>query len=236
MSTDILIQSYGITSVYISGLFILHVIVYWIVSGIFSLIDIYKPVILMKYKIQNHSQQINTTIINKLIKQVLVNQLISVFIALLFLKLYIMRGFETSQETIPSIMESVFHFSVFLLIEEIGFYYLHRLAHYGLFYKNIHKQHHEWITPIAITAIYCHPLEHIFINLIPLFIGPLIMKSHLVLIWIWVFIATINTVYSHSGYSFKYMYNKAHDYHHLYFRECFGILQILDTINETNTN
>ncbi|XP_039300047.1 uncharacterized protein LOC111056788 [Nilaparvata lugens] len=45
------------------------------------------------------------------------------------------------------------------------------VLHSRLFYKHIHKQHHEWMAPISVTAIYCHPIEHTFSNLLPPFLG-----------------------------------------------------------------
>ena len=60
-----------------------------------------------------------------------------------------------------------------------------RLGHWGPLYKSIHKIHHEWTAPIAVTAIYCHPLEHLFCNVLPLSAGMLIMSSHLLTATIW---------------------------------------------------
>lgn len=40
----------------------------------------------------------------------------------------------------------------FLVIEEVGFYYGHRLFHLPMFYKRIHKQHHLFTAPIGIAG------------------------------------------------------------------------------------
>ena len=39
--------------------------------------------------------------------------------------------------------------------------YFYRLMHHPLFYKRIHKLHHEWTAPIAMATVYVHPFEHI---------------------------------------------------------------------------
>lgn len=57
-----------------------------------------------------------------------------------------------------------------------------RLFHHPLLYKSVHKMHHEWISPVAMCSIYCHPLEYFICNLAPVALGPIIAgKSNLVL-------------------------------------------------------
>lgn len=49
----------------------------------------------------------------------------------------------------------------------IKYHLIVRFLHHRRLYKYIHKKHHEWTAPIAVTAIYCHPLEHLLSNILP---------------------------------------------------------------------
>jgi methylsterol monooxygenase len=80
------------------------------------------------------------------------------------------RGSDNSLQ-LPTIYKIVSDLIIFIIIQEITFYYSHRLLHNHLIYKLIHKKHHEWQSPIAISAVYCHPIEHIFSNLFPVILG-----------------------------------------------------------------
>ena len=91
-----------------------------------------------------------------------------------------------------------------------------RLLHSPYLYRFIHKRHHEWTAPIAVTAMYCHPFENIFSNVLPIFLGVFIMGSHVATAWLWFSLAILFTLNSHSGYHLPFLPSpEAHDFHHL---------------------
>jgi methylsterol monooxygenase len=87
-----------------------------------------------------------------------------------------LTGYKLSRE-IPTLFSIIKDWIGFLFLEEISFYYTHRLFHSPKFYKYIHEIHHEWQAPIAIADKYAHPIEHIVSNLMPLFLGIFDRKS-----------------------------------------------------------
>lgn len=121
---------------------------------------------------------------------------------------------------------------VFYFILSTIFYYVHRILHLPYFYKRIHKIHHSWQTPIGCAAIYAHPIEHLFNNILPVFIPTLIMRIHPMYFNVIVFITTMNSVNVHSGYNF--VNAQEHDDHHKHFLCNYGAgLDIFDWLHGT---
>lgn len=76
--------------------------------------------------------------------------------------------------------------------------------------------HHEWTAPIAITAIYTHPVEHVLSNITPVFLGIFIMGSHVATAYLWISITIAGTLHHHSGYHLPFSTSSEfHDFHHL---------------------
>lgn len=110
-----------------------------------------------------------------------------------------------------------------------------RLLHHPRLYRHVHKRHHEWTAPIAITAVYCHPVEHALCNLAPPLLGVLLLGSHPATAWLWFSVALLSSLNAHSGFHLPFFPSpEAHDYHHLRFNQNFGVLGVLDRLHGTD--
>lgn len=209
---------------------------YWTLGIALLLLDYTKkPNFLYCYKIQAQTSQVNSPSLRRLLKQVLVNQIVTAALTLvLILVKYEVLGVQNN--TIPTLSRLVVEFTVFLIVEEVLFYYSHRLLHHPSLYKHIHKRHHEWQTPIALTAFYCHPLEHALSNYLPVILGPLLMNSHSLVAYLWTAVVITSTLSDHSGYYFPWMISSPmfHDFHHLQFTSNFGVIGLLDWLHGTD--
>lgn len=206
-------------NVYVIGTTIFSFSIYWIFGGLFTFMDVFlSPRVLRKYKVQPQTNEpVDMKTLIAAVKVIIFNQTV-IAIPLTVFAYYLKRlkGFPEDFREVPSFPKVVFDLFVCILVDEIGFYYSHRLFHNKFFYKHVHKQHHEWQAPIAITAIYCHPLEHILSNVLPVAGGSVIMQSHTSVTWLWIAIAILTTLNNHSGYHLPFSHSSEfHDFHHL---------------------
>lgn len=123
-------------------------------------------------------------------------------------------GISTAHD-VPSFITNMRDLFVCFFCQESLFYYSHRALHHGRLYF-LHKQHHEFITPVCITAEYCGMIEHLFSNVIPVVIGFKLMGAHVTTALLWVTVVIVTTLSDHSGYHLPFMHSpELHDYHHL---------------------
>jgi len=133
-----------------------------------------------------------------------------------------------------------------MFIEDLSFYFGHRILHTRHLYHLIHKQHHEYTTTIGLASFYAHPFEFVFANMLPAALGPKLLGSscHLVTFWLWNILRTAETIDGHCGYDFSWSPFRLlplsggavyHDFHHSHNVGNFGsFFSLWDSVFNTN--
>uniref|UniRef100_A0A8C4SAE8 Fatty acid hydroxylase domain containing 2 n=1 Tax=Erpetoichthys calabaricus TaxID=27687 RepID=A0A8C4SAE8_ERPCA len=219
------------------GTMIIPTAVFWAFNGILMFADTTgKPSFITRYRIQvDKNNPVDPAKLRQAVKKVLFNQLfLSVPMVIVMYPVMKWRGNPCGPE-LPTFHWVLLEFFVFGLIEEVLFYYSHRLFHHPAIYRYVHKVHHEWTAPIGVVSLYAHPLEHILANMLPPIVGPVLMGSHVATTMLWFCMALLTTTISHCGYHLPFLPSpEFHDFHHLKFNQCFGVLGVLDRLHGTD--
>jgi fatty acid hydroxylase domain-containing protein 2 len=214
-------------------------VLYWLFAGIFLLYDILRfPRFLRKYKIQpTANKPLDMDKLIKGLKVVAFNQLIINWLAYA-ISVIVFDHYQVWDSVVidkvpsfPSLLKNLFYCSI---IYEVIFYVNHRLLHHRLIYKYFHKMHHEWTAPIAVMAVYCHPVEHVLCNFLPM-MGSVILRIDLATTVVFNTSMLFFTTLTHSGLDIPFISSIAfHDYHHSKSNECYGTNGFLDMILGTS--
>jgi len=199
---------------------------YWAVSMFFLYLDYYAPAWAQPYKLQPNRK----FDIHKFKSAILLVFFNNAVIGGLIISYIIMPHQTAKRDFFSTDLFSVYDFLkwavMIYLVEDITFYVTHRICHENKWlYQNVHKIHHEWQTPCAMIATYAHPLEHMFVNILPATLGVYLFSEHCLFDFIWFFMACTNTLITHSGYHFPgcIVLPERHDFHHERFTENYGV-------------
>jgi sterol desaturase/sphingolipid hydroxylase (fatty acid hydroxylase superfamily) len=239
-----LTDNYDSFQLTVIGTFLIGNAVYWAHGLLYLILDLTnKPEFLYQFKIQKkaHLDMVS-------LKRLLKNLILNFFIVLPILSIGIYNAARSFgygvvvTSDLPDLKTSILHFIGYVLIYETFFYFSHRLLHFGSLYRSIHKVHHEFRSPVALAAAYAHPIEFIVGDIIPLMLPPILLRSHLLLFWIWTIFGNISTQIHHSGYRFPWTYEHVteqpdfHDFHHENFVGNYGVLGFYDWLFGTNAS
>lgn len=127
---------------------------------------------------------------------------------------------------------------VALLIQDLYFYWMHRISHMPPFYERVHKAHHLSTNPSAFAAFAFHPLEAVLEIGIFVAIVVVMPMQTTALILVGLFSLAYN-VYGHLGYEVMprfiakspvgYLLNKSayHNQHHRTYRYNYGLYTVI---------
>lgn len=198
------------------ALILLSQIICYLLSLIFSIADLVNDIlgILSFYRVDGHNK-VNWIEMLYAFQLSIISSILTIsvtfFVVLPFIKY---RGCSSIWDT--ELSYKVCLYPLMYPVQDLFFYMFHKIAHViPLLYKKIHNTHHLFKNVHAITAFACHPLEHVFINLLTVFLPLFIFNLQIELCYIFVIHALINTIVSHSGYHFNYCCtSKIHSMHH----------------------
>ena len=89
--------------------------------------------------------------------------------------------------------------SLFVLLDDALYYFMHRAMHRGWLWRVVHSDHHKVVTPFAFTGHHMHPLEYVATGSLML-VGPLLLGSHIGVVYAWIVLRQWEASEGHSGY------------------------------------
>ena len=115
-------------------------------------------------------------------------------------------AFEMKTESLSDSWTMFKQIAFCYLIEDVSFYFLHRMLHMRFFMRHIHYIHHQYFVTIGIASEYAHPVEMVLGNNLPFILGPMIIgkKCHLFTVLCWMFLRVTGTIEGHCGYEFPF--------------------------------
>ncbi|KAH8895718.1 sterol desaturase [Thozetella sp. PMI_491] len=231
-----IVSEHDPTTIEFVGTTLVQGLFFWAPSFFYISLSSNFPSFSAKHKIQPTEKQPSRADIRECMQVVFRNQLITAGIGVLSIAAA-QGGGNPSAFRVTAALPSPFEFVRDLILcfigREILFYYAHRLLHIPKLYRAVHKVHHRFTAPVALSAQYAHPVEHILSNTLPIAIPPMALRSHILTMWVFLAVMLLETSTVHSGYDFFAGAARKHDAHHKLSNVNFGGRGWLDWLHGT---
>ncbi|KAI9009133.1 fatty acid hydroxylase superfamily-domain-containing protein [Hyaloraphidium curvatum] len=213
-------------------LFVMHESVYFLAALPYMISDCFTA--MHRFKIQQNREN-DSNLLWKCLKRILFNHFfIQLPMMIFFHPMAEMLGMEIFAP-FPTWSTMAYQVAIFMVFEDFYHYWAHRALHNGIWYQKIHKIHHDFTSPFAITAEYAHPLETLILGFGTTG-GPIIWVGltgnlHIITLLTWVSVKILQALESHCGYDYPWSLRRwlpfwagadHHDYHHMAFVGNFG--------------
>jgi sterol desaturase/sphingolipid hydroxylase (fatty acid hydroxylase superfamily) len=173
----------------------------------------------------SHVKKIREVSKVKEVINVLIVNMMWTFFGAIFINLLPVRAMTNSHVIIKLLLT--------YLITDIWFFHIHIMMHQRQIYPHLHKLHHAFQYPWALTALYCTGYEAIVLNLVAVSLGPVIFDLPSPYVQIWMCLVSLNSLITHSGIKFSFFDYGAHETHHNKFIFNYSLSPYLDMLYGT---
>jgi len=126
---------------------------------------------------------------------------IVVYSVVMTITYYLFQTGNSNLELNPThynLLEIVFTVTILMIVHDTYFYWTHRLLHFGLLNKHIHRTHHLSNQTTALTSLRFHPIEA-FIEALIIPISIYIIPVNIYDLSLFYFLVYLFNAYGHSG-------------------------------------
>lgn len=230
-----IVASYDPLALELAGTVFIQVVCLWLPSLFYLSLHQMFPRFSAAHKIQPSQPSPSSSETQHCVFVVLRNQLIGLVfqtaLVILFPGYPIPQSLPAPQKLLSDVLSSI-------VLCELMFFYSHRLLHSKKLYARIHRTHHAFTTPIALSAQYAHPIEFIVSNFLPLHLPRMLLlhDCHIISFWVFSSMVALVSCSVHSGYALWGIGElaKRHDWHHQRVSVNFGTFWVLDCIHGTD--
>ena len=137
------------------GMLVANFVLFWSYAAFFAMIDLGNwPAWCARFKVQPEKSPDLKMYIHCAKQVLFIQATVNVPVVYFVWKIIQWQGRDIYSEPLPPVGHFMLSLIPYLIVEEIGMYYIHRLGHHRRLYKHIHKKHHEYTAPISIACTF----------------------------------------------------------------------------------